>query len=133
MCILKRARVILLIWLFFYAINSQSQSYRFVISEALGEVQTNLILGKLPAATKLIQQEKKAHPENLAWLYLENHLEFLEILMYQDPEIISDREKNETSSLKHWRKYRRLRPITYLPKHNTTCNGPLFIPSMSVI
>jgi hypothetical protein len=99
MCILKRARVILLIWLFFYAINSQSQSYRFVISEALGEVQTNLILGKLPAATKLIQQEKKAHPENLAWLYLENHLEFLEILMYQDPEIISDREKKRNIKL----------------------------------
>jgi hypothetical protein len=98
MCFKKRAKAILLTWLFFYASWCCAlQSFSF--NEPLLHAQSNILQFKLANAIKIIEQEERNNPNNLAGLYLKNHIDFLELLMHQETALVEKYEKTRNRKL----------------------------------
>ena len=84
MYFLKRAKTLLVFLLFFISRNLIAQNTEYLFNGNCIEAAKNISLLKLKTAAAILNQERIIHPNNCAVDYLENYIDFYELITSQD-------------------------------------------------
>ena len=99
MYFLKRANTLLVFLLFFISSNLIAQNTEYLFNGNCIEAAKNISLLKLKTAAAILNQERINHPNNCAVDYLENYIDFYQLITSQDINELHKLEAKKSSRI----------------------------------